>query len=274
MTRAVPIIATFAALFASQATPGNEFVWRNRDHIIGRLTVPTGFVIETDDYREGTVTTLRYSDGATIVLQSGGMYRVPMFQDSDHKLTSSKELAAKTIRVGQIGSERCWREDNFKPRKVTGKSVSLAVLFPPNVGYTRVPRVRRGEFDRALDSFVREIDHTPHQDARRIRGSMIRQAYLVSKVEPVYPIVAQNNGIQGAVWLAVDIGKDGHVVSVQRISGHPALVEAAEDAVLQWVYSPTALMDGETFEVVTPVCVPFVPRQPNQTPSPCTDTIR
>ncbi len=197
MTRAVPIIATFAALFAPQATPGNEFVWQNRDHIIGRLTVPTGFAIETDDYREGTVTTLRYADGATIVLQSGGMYRVPMFQDSDHKLTSSKELATKTIRVGQIGSERCWREDNFKPRKVTGKSVSLAVLFPPNVGYTRVPRVRRGEFDRALDSFVREIDQAPHQGARRIRGSMIQQAYLVSRVEPVYPVVAQKERDSG-----------------------------------------------------------------------------
>jgi outer membrane biosynthesis protein TonB len=84
----------------------------------------------------------------------------------------------------------------------------------------------------------------------------------------------KKNGIQGAVWLAVDIGKDGHVVSVQRISGHPALVVAAEDAVLQWVYSPTTLMNGETLEVVMRVCVPFVPPQPRQTSSPCTDTIR
>jgi hypothetical protein len=249
----------------AQAASGKEFVWQYGGHTIGRrLTVPTGFAIQTYDYREGIVTTLRYADEASIVLQSGGMYPVPMLQNSDHKLTSSTELAVKTIRVGQIaGSTLYWREDNFKPSKVTGKDLSIRGLFPPNIAYTRVPQSRRADFDHALNSFVQVIENTPGQDPQRIRF-----AALVSKVEPAYPVVAQKNGIQGAVWLDVAIGKDGHVASVQSISGNSALVGAAEDAVLQWVYRPT-LLNGEPLEVIMKVCVPFVPRQSKQTPSPC-----
>jgi protein TonB len=91
---------------------------------------------------------------------------------------------------------------------------------------------------------------------------------MVSTVEPAYPVVAQENGIQGAVWLDVVIGKDGHVASVQSIRGNPALVDAAEDAVLEWVYRPT-LLNGEPLEAITKVCVPFVPRHLKKTLSPC-----
>jgi TonB family protein len=188
-----------------------------------------------------------------------------MFQDAEHKLTSSTELSTMLIRVGQIaGSTLCWREDNFKPKKVSGKETSLRALFPPNVGYARVPQARRAEFNRALDSFVREIERTPdQQDAQRLFF-----AALVSNVEPVYPAVAQKNKIQGAVWLDTVVGKDGHVASAQSISGNPVLVGAAKDAVLQWVYKPT-LLNGEPIEVIMKVCVPFVLRQSKQTPSPC-----
>ena len=264
MAHAGSIIAAFAALLVAQAPSGREFVWQYSGHSIGRLTVPTGFAIETYDYREGIVATLRYGDGASIVLQSGGMYRVPMFQGSNYKLTSSTELAVRTTRVGQIaGSALCWREDNFKSDKVTGKDLSIRTLFRPNIGYTEVPEARRAEFDNALDTFVQETEHTHDQDAQRIRF-----AALVSKVVPTYPVVALKNGLQGAVWLDAVIGKDGHVASVQPISGNTALVHAAEDAVLQWVYRST-LLNGEPLEVIMKVCVPFVPRQSKQTLSPC-----
>ena len=258
------LIVAFAALLVMYATPGEEFVWRSSGHTIGRLTVPPGFTVEIYNYREGVVTTLHYTDGAFIVLQSGGMYRLPMFRDSEHKLTSSTELAAKTTRLGQIaGSTLCWREDNFKPKKVSGESLSLSAVFPPNVGYANVPQARRAEFDQALDSFVREIERTRDQDAQRIRF-----AALVSRTEPTYPVDAQKNGIQGAVWLDAVIGKDGHVASVQSISGSPVLVDAAKDAVLQWIYRPT-LLNGEPIAVIMKVCVPFIRPQSRQTPSPC-----
>jgi hypothetical protein len=124
---AVRIASSLAAFLVAQAAPAEEFVWQYHRQTIGRLSVPAGFAMETYDYREGIVTTLRYSDGASIVLQFGGLYRVPFFQDADHNLTSSAELAAKTIRVGRIvGETSCWREDNFKRKKTTGKSLSRA----------------------------------------------------------------------------------------------------------------------------------------------------
>jgi TonB family protein len=110
---------------------------------------------------------------------------------------------------------------------------------------------------------VLENNPAPDQDAQRIRLTA-----LVSKVEPGYPVIAQRNGIQGAVWLDVVIGKDGQVAGVQALSGNSALVDAATDAVLQWVYRPT-LLNGEPPKVIVKVCVPFVPRQSKQAPSPC-----
>jgi protein TonB len=96
-------------------------------------------------------------------------------------------------------------------------------------------------------------------------------ASLVSWVEPVYPVVARKDGVQGAVWLDAVIGQDGHVVSAQSISGNPALVDAAKDVVMQRVYRPT-LLNGEPIKVIMKVCVAFVRRQSKQKPSPCAQT--
>jgi Gram-negative bacterial TonB protein C-terminal len=98
----------------------------------------------------------------------------------------------------------------------------------------------------------------------------IRFASVVSKVEPIYPTVAQKQAIQGAVWLDAVIGKDGHVLSTQPISGNPILVDSAKDAVLQWVYRPT-LLNGEPIDVLLKVCVPFVLRQSKATPCASAD---
>ena len=52
------------------------------------------------------------------------------------------------------------------------------------------------------------------------------------------------------------IGKDGQVQNIMVISGHPLLVQAALDAVKQWVYRPT-LVNGAPVEVTTEAEVPF-----------------
>jgi protein TonB len=58
------------------------------------------------------------------------------------------------------------------------------------------------------------------------------------------------------VQLSVRIGADGAVQDVQLISGHPLLVQAAMDAVKQWVYQPT-LLNGNPVDVITEVDVNF-----------------
>jgi hypothetical protein len=53
------------------------------------------------------------------------------------------------------------------------------------------------------------------------------------------------------------VGRDGHVLQIKLISGHPMLVGAAMDAVKQWEYKPTQL-NGSPVEVVMQVNLAFV----------------
>jgi len=87
-------------------------------------------------------------------------------------------------------------------------------------------------------------------------GGAVQAANLISKVDPVYPPEAKQAGTQGTVRLAVDIGSDGKVVSVNAQSGPDVLVQAAVEAVKQWTYKPV-LLNGEPVEVLTTVDVNF-----------------
>jgi TonB family protein len=91
----------------------------------------------------------------------------------------------------------------------------------------------------------------------RIRvGGNVAAVNLISKVQPVYPQLAKQARVQGSVHFTAIIGKDGHVQDLQLIGGHPLLVQAAQDAVKQWVYKPT-LLNGDPVEVTTQIDVNF-----------------
>ena len=91
----------------------------------------------------------------------------------------------------------------------------------------------------------------------RIRvGGNVQQANLIKKVQPLYPVQAKQDRLQGKVQFTVVIGKDGVVQNVDLISGEPVLADAAKEAVSQWVYKPTWL-NGQPVEVVTQVDVNF-----------------
>ena len=92
---------------------------------------------------------------------------------------------------------------------------------------------------------------------QRIRvGGNVQRSKLQFSVDPVYPQAARDAGIEGTVELAIVISKEGKVQSIQVTDGHPLLAAAAQQAVSQWVYSPT-LLNGDPVEVVTTVSVPF-----------------
>jgi len=151
--------SAFAFLVLSRVAQAEDLVWKYGAIRMGHLNVPAGFKVENYNYREGIVTTLVYQDGSRITLQSGGMYSLPLFQGAEYILISSTELDGKTVRVGRSANgETWWREDEYSPKKANTKRISLLALFPPNVGYSGVPTMRRSVFDRALDSFIREID--------------------------------------------------------------------------------------------------------------------
>lgn len=95
------------------------------------------------------------------------------------------------------------------------------------------------------------------QTAQRIRvGSDITQNNLIRKVQPLYPDLAKQARIQGVVRFTAAIGKDGRILNLTLISGHPLLLESARQAVSQWEYKPV-LLNGEPVEVVTTIDVSF-----------------
>jgi protein TonB len=97
----------------------------------------------------------------------------------------------------------------------------------------------------------------PPKPAERVRlGGDVLAAKIIRKVIPVYPPLARQARISGTVQLAGVVDRYGTVSSLQVVSGHPLLVEAALDAVRQWRYSPT-LLNGQPVEVTAPITVHF-----------------
>jgi protein TonB len=80
---------------------------------------------------------------------------------------------------------------------------------------------------------------------------------LTKQVPPIYPPEARAARIQGVVLLQATIDKQGTVVGLQVLSGHPLLNQAALDAVQQWRYKPV-LLNGQPIEVITTVTINFV----------------
>ncbi len=87
-------------------------------------------------------------------------------------------------------------------------------------------------------------------------GGNVQQTKLISQPHPVYPLLAKQAGIQGKVELKALIDKDGKIADLQVVRGHPLLVQAAMEAVRQWVYQPT-LLNGQPVQVMTQIDVNF-----------------
>lgn len=82
------------------------------------------------------------------------------------------------------------------------------------------------------------------------------EANLLDKIEPQYPPLAVQAGVRGDVDFTITIDQKGHVINAQLVRGHPILVAAARDAVLQWTYRPI-LRDGQPVTAVANVTVTF-----------------
>jgi protein TonB len=66
---------------------------------------------------------------------------------------------------------------------------------------------------------------------QRIRvGGNVQAANLIRRVTPQYPPLAKQARVQGTVRFTAIIGKDGTIQNLTLVSGHPLLVQAAQDA--------------------------------------------
>ena len=87
--------------------------------------------------------------------------------------------------------------------------------------------------------------------------SNLGEGSLVYRVQPLYPPLAKQVRVQGAVELRAIISKEGTIENLMIVRGHPMLSAAAIEAVRQWRYRPY-LLNGEPIEVETEITVNFL----------------
>jgi len=104
------------------------------------------------------------------------------------------------------------------------------------------------------DSLAPPLPH-PINGPLRVGGN-VQAAKIIKRVQPEYPEEARSTHISGTVRLHVIIGKDGRMKSLEVVSGHPMLQQAALNAVRQWQYQQT-LLNGEPVEIDTTIDVIF-----------------
>jgi periplasmic protein TonB len=78
----------------------------------------------------------------------------------------------------------------------------------------------------------------------------------VTKVQPVYPDMAREAGVDGQVMVQALVGKDGKVKDTKVVKSIPMLDAAAVAAVKQWVFKP-ALSNNKPVAVWVAVPVKF-----------------
>ncbi len=91
-------------------------------------------------------------------------------------------------------------------------------------------------------------------------GGKVKAPRLISAPEPVYPVLARQSKIAGAVVIDAVIDTQGNVVEMRTVSGQPILVLAAMEALRHWKYEPT-ILGGEAFPVRLLVTITFEGRR-------------
>ena len=87
-------------------------------------------------------------------------------------------------------------------------------------------------------------------------GGVVAEANLIHRVQPIYPPLAKSARVQGAVQFTAVISTNGTIEKLELLRGHPLLIKAAKEAILQWRYRPT-LLNGHPTEVITEITVNF-----------------
>jgi protein TonB len=118
----------------------------------------------------------------------------------------------------------------------------------------------RIEVVRPPEVVEREPVKPPPVPVKPPRITQLRMATPILKVEPVYPALARQARVSGVVELLGVLGTDGRIHELRVLRGHPLLINAALEAVRQWVFAPTVL-NGQAVEVAAPITVNFILNQ-------------
>lgn len=84
----------------------------------------------------------------------------------------------------------------------------------------------------------------------------VSEGMILSKTNPIYPVIARTTGTSGTVVLAATISTTGRIENLNVVSGSPMLRQAAIDAVKTWRYRPY-LLNNQPVEVETTINIAF-----------------
>jgi periplasmic protein TonB len=87
-------------------------------------------------------------------------------------------------------------------------------------------------------------------------GGQVTEPVLLSKIAPIYPVVAKEAGIEGDVVIKTSLDKNGNVGHMEIVSGPAMLRQAALEALHRWKYKPSTL-NGEPVPVTILVTLRF-----------------
>lgn len=88
-------------------------------------------------------------------------------------------------------------------------------------------------------------------------SSVLISSKIITKPAPVYPAIAKQVGVQGAVTVEILIDEQGRVVSARATNGHPLLRAAAQSSAYQARFSPTSI-SGQAVKVSGVITYNFI----------------
>jgi TonB family protein len=185
----------------------------------------------------------------TLVSRSSGTAR---------RLSSDATGGYRFDSVEPGGYELMIRAPGFAEHRMDG------VLVESGKEARRASYLRIGNIEERLDVVAERppvrVPSPPRGRATpsRVRvGGNVQPAKLLKVVPPHYPEEVKEAGVEGLVWLRAIVLRDGTIGTLTVLDApHPALAEAAQQAVSKWIYQPVTL-NGEPVAVETLINVRF-----------------
>ena len=72
---------------------------------------------------------------------------------------------------------------------------------------------------------------------------------VVRRVVPIYPVIARRLSVTGTVKIIATVAPNGSVKSIETVGGHPILVKAAQEAVMNWKFASRPAETKESVEI-------------------------
>jgi len=129
---------------------------------------------------------------------------------------------------------------NVKPAEAQVQPLAKPEEMDPPAAMRAIPTQPEPAAKFAPVEPERTLTATPAKELTQ-PASRLEAAQLLMRKEPVYPPLAVQSHVSGAVEVRFHIRVDGTVHDVTVIKGNPVLARAAIDAVEAWRYNPARL---------------------------------